>query len=245
MYSIEGTSVRKHSRKKNHRFRTETFRTQTKRRAADMKLEDLAVYVRRAEKEALPIIQERELSAGAAIFLVAQYTQAFVTGKPDVTIESARDIASRVLLLWQTGSYQPGPAYPFSFEETVFNIEHGMHAQQDYSDHFQPFTPVQTNNPVGLRQIAGGIVRHPKTHLWQIWIRLDDHCEFLGAYRDPMLAQQNLAELIYAVRQGKKPKDASSLYQQLMSQAESEPQSLPFDMMAYLIENIQKYTIML
>lgn len=237
--------MRKHSSKKKSRFKARAQGSQSKQRIINMKPEDLAVYVRRAEKEALPTIKELEISAGAAIFLVAQYTQAFVSGKPHLTLESATSITNSVIALWQTGSYQPGPEYPFSLEETLLDLKNGMNSQKDYSTSFQPFTPSQTSIPGGLGQIAGGIVQHPKTHLWQIWMMLDSSCEFLGAYSDPSTAQKHLEDVINAVRQGKKPETALLLYQALMSTSESEPQQIPFDMMNYLMENVQQYTILL
>jgi hypothetical protein len=237
--------VKKHSSKKKSRFKAKAQGPQSKQRTTYMKPEDLVVHVRRAEKEALPTIKELEVSAGAAIFLVAQYTQAFVSGKPHLTLESATSITNSVIALWQSGSYQPGPEYPFSLEETLLDLKNGMGPQKDYSESFQPFKPSQTSAPVGLGQIAGGIVQHPKTHLWQIWMMLDNSCQFLGVYRDPSTAQKNLEDVINAVRHGEKPAAAISLYQKLMSQADNEPQQISFDMMNYLIENMQQYTILL
>ncbi len=237
--------MRKHSSKKKSRFKTKAQGARFKPRTIYMKPEDMIAYIRRAEKEALPTIKELEVSAGAAIFLVAQYAQAFISGKPHLTLESATSITNSVIALWQSGSYQPGPEYPFSLEETLLDLKNGMSSQKDYSESFQPFRPSQTSTPVGLGQIAGGIVQHPKTHLWQIWMMLDGSCEFLGAYRDPVIAQKHLEDVIKAVRHGEKPAAALSLYRKLMSQADNEPQQISFDMMNYLIEHIQKYTILL
>jgi hypothetical protein len=237
--------LRKHSSKKKSRFKTKAQGARSKPRTVYMKPEDMIVYIRRAEKEALPTIKELEVSAGAAIFLVAQYAQVFISGKPHLTLESATSITNSVIALWQSGSYQPGPEYPFSLEETLLDLKNGMSSQKDYSASFQPFRPSQTSAPVGLGQIAGGIVQHPKTHLWQIWIMLDGPCEFLGAYRDPSTAQKNLEDVVNAVRQRKKPETALLLYQALMSMSESEPQQIPFDMMNYLMENVHQYSILL
>lgn len=237
--------MRKHSSKKKSRFKAKAQGSQSRSRTIYVKSEDLIVYIRRAEEEALPTIKELEVSAGAAIFLIAQYAQAFVTGKPDLTVEGARSIANRVLSLWQTGSYKPCPEYPFSLEETLLDLKKGINVQKDYSEHCQMFTPTHASTPIGLGQIAGGIVRHPKTSLWQIWMMLDGPCEFLGAYHDPSIAQKNLEDVINAVRQGKKPEAALSLYQKLMLQADGEPQPIPFDMMIYLVENVRRYIIIL
>lgn len=50
-----------------------------------MKPATLARYVLQAEQQALPIIKELEVSAGAAIFLLAQYTQVLMSGNPHIT----------------------------------------------------------------------------------------------------------------------------------------------------------------
>jgi hypothetical protein len=62
----------KHSNKKKH-FKARVNRPPIKQRIIEMKPEELAVYIRRAEKEVLPIIKDMEMSAGAAVFLLAQY----------------------------------------------------------------------------------------------------------------------------------------------------------------------------
>lgn len=237
--------MKKPSNKRKNRFKVTTDRPHVKQRIINMKPEDLVIYVRRAEKEVLPIIKDMEISAGPAIFLLAQYAQTLITGNPRLTVESATSISNSIIALWQTGAYQPSPQYPFTLEETLTELKDGVKAQNDYSEYFQPFTPTNPIPPRGVGQVAGGIVRHPKTHLWQIWMMLDGPCKFLGAYRDPAIAQKNLENVINAVRHGEKPIAALSLYRKLMSQADSEPQQIPFDMMNYLIESIQQYTILL
>lgn len=234
----------KHSNKKKH-FNARTNRPPIKQRIIDMKPEDLVVHVRRAEKEALPIIKNMELSAGATIILLAQYTQALVTGDPRATLESTNLIISNVMTLWETGLYQPDPAYPFSLEETRFELQSGVQAQKDYSTSFQSFVPVHPLPPRGIGQVAGGIVQHPKTRLWQIWMMLDGPCEFLGAYRDPSIAQRMLEEVINAARQGKGPGFAKALYQKVISHGDDEPRQIPFDMMSYLVDHLQLYLIKL
>ncbi|MGH2639607.1 MAG: hypothetical protein ACRDF4_10065, partial [Rhabdochlamydiaceae bacterium] len=67
--------MKKRSNKGNNRFRATTNHPQTKQRVIDMKPEDLAVYAHRAEKKVLPIIRSMEVSAGPAIFLLAQCAQ--------------------------------------------------------------------------------------------------------------------------------------------------------------------------
>jgi hypothetical protein len=69
-------------RKHGRRFTNAVNRQSSQHRAMEMEPEDLAVYVRRAEKDILPIIKERHLGPGAAQFLLAQQTQVLVTGDP-------------------------------------------------------------------------------------------------------------------------------------------------------------------
>ena len=235
--------MKKRSNKGTHRFKATTSHSQAKQRIIDMKAEDLAIYARRAEKEALPTIKDMELSAGPAIFLLAQYAQALITGSPRLTLESATSISNSIIALWQTGAYQPSPQYPFTLEDTLADLRDGVKAQNDYSEYFQPFTPTDPLPPRGVGQVAGGIVQHPKTHLWQIWMMLDGPCEFLGAYHDPATAQKMLEEIINTTRQGNGPGVALSLYQKVVFQGDGEPQQLPFDMVAYLLEYLKIYTI--
>lgn len=160
-----------------------------------------------------------------------------------LTLESAMSIANSIVALWQAGSYQPDPQYPFTLEETLADLRDGVKAQNDYSEYFQPFAPTDSVPPRGAGQVAGGIVQHPKTHLWQIWMMLDGPCEFLGAYHDSATAQKMLEEIINTTRQGNGPGMALSLYQKVVSQGDGKPQQLPFDMMAYLLEHLKIYTI--
>jgi hypothetical protein len=234
---------KRNNKKKRVRFNVGTSHPQIKRKVIDMKPEDLAAYVHHAEKEALPTIKDLEISAGAAILLLAQYTQALITGDPRLTLESATSITDSVIALWQIGSYQPGSEYPFTLEETLLDLKNNMRAQNDYSKCFQPFTPIQPLPPRGVGQIAGGIVQHPKTHLWQIWMILDGPCEFLGAYCDASTSQKALEEVVNTTRQGKGPEFAETLYQKITSKGDGEPQQIPFDMMVYLLDHIEFYMI--
>lgn len=81
--------------------------------------EKLAHYVRRAEKQVLPIIEELQFGPGAAQLLIAQCTQVLATGDERISPESALAIANQVLALWQNGYYTPGPTYPYTLEETL------------------------------------------------------------------------------------------------------------------------------
>src|SRR6266567_52500 len=157
-------------RKKTRRLKTWAIRPASQPRTIEMELADLVPYIRRAEKDILPIIRERQLDPAAAQFLLAQQTHTLVTGDPRFTIESGRNMANAVLALWEAGYYTPGPEYPYTLEETLQEIEEGLKAKGDYADAFQPFTPVEVVPPSGMGQVAGGIVKHPETDLWQIWM---------------------------------------------------------------------------
>lgn len=201
-------------------------------------------YARLAEKEVLPTIKDMELSAGAAIFLLAQYARSLITGSPRSTLESATNLSNNIIALWRAGLYQPGSQYPFTLEETLLDLKNGMKAQIDYPEYFQPFTPVHPLPPRGVGQIAGGIVRHPKTHLWQIWLIFDGPCELMGAYPDAFTAQRMLEELINMTRKGNGPGFAEALFQRLItSGGDGKPQQISFDMMSYLMDNLQSYMI--
>ncbi len=210
-----------------------------------MEPEDLAVYVRRAEKEVLPIIKDMHLGPGAAQFLLAQQTQVLVTGDPRLTVESGMAIATNVLALWQEGYYTPGPAYPYTLEETLKDIQEGPKAKANYEASFQPFTPANREKPRGIGEVAGGIVQHPQTKLWQIWMMIDGPCTFIAAYRDPVQAQRNLETIISVSRIRGSEAKAAVLYQRVRSQADGEPRQLPYDMMLYLVEHLDRYTIKL
>ncbi len=231
-------------RKKGRRFPISAIR-QSSQRARSMEPEDLAVYVRRAEKDVLPIIKEMQLSPGAAQFLLAQQTQVLVTGDPRLTAESGMAIANSVLALWQEGYYTPGPAYPYTLEETLLELQEGPKAKGNYQACFQPFTPTNRERPHGIGEVAAGIVQHPETKLWQIWMMIDGPATFIAAYRDPAKAQSNLETIISVSRKGGSETKAALLYQQVRSQADGEPKQLPYDMMLYLVEHLDRYTIKL
>ena len=183
-------------KKKKLRSRTRTSRPSITSRILDIKPEDLARYARDAEQQALPIIKKIEVSPGAAIGLLAQYTHMLISGKSDVTIEGATKITDSILALWQAGSYHPSEQYPFTLEETLQDFKEGLKVKGDYSKDFQPFTPSHSTPPVGMGQVAGGIAQHPKkTFMANIDHKGWPMC-FLGTYRDPNEAQRNLGRVI-------------------------------------------------
>jgi hypothetical protein len=209
----------------------------------EMEPEALAVYVRRAEQIVLPIIKELKPSPGAAQFLLAQYTQVLATGVNVLTPESAIAVSDAVLTLWEAGYYTPGPDYPYTLEETLLEWEEGLVAKGDYADAFQPFTPVEAVPPSGMGQVAGGIVKHPETNLWQIWMIVHGPCVYFGAYQDPVAAHRGLEALVHASRRGGTLSEGLGLYHRLRSSGDGEPKDLPFDMIVYLIDHRHLYTI--
>src|SRR6266536_4180318 len=109
-------------RKKNARgcFKaTANLSWSRKRQATELGPEELAAYVRRAEKQVLPLLKKASLDAGTAQFLLAQYTQAIITDNAPSSLESTITIANSILAIWQEGYYIPKPEYRCSVEETL------------------------------------------------------------------------------------------------------------------------------
>ena len=230
-------------RKKEHRFKSWTSRQSPQPQAVELEPEDLAAYIRRAEKDVLPIIKERQLGPAAAQFLLAQQTQTLVTSDPRFSIESAMAIANNVLSLWEAGYYTPSPAYPYTLEETMREIQEASHSKVDYAQSFQPLTPSIGDTPRGLGIVYGGIVKHPETNLWQIWMTLGGPCTFLAAYHHPVNALRNLEAIVKASRRGGTVKESENLYRRVQAQADGKPKQLPYDMMQYLVEHLDRYKI--
>jgi hypothetical protein len=234
-------------RKKRRHFNPRAYQHQPSSgpRTIEMEPEELAVYVRRAEQEVLPMIKELGLSPGTAQFLLAQCTQVLATGKNVLTLESAMAVSDAVLALWEAGYYTPGPDYPYTLEETLQEIEEGLTAKGDYADAFQPFTPMEAVPPSGMGQVAGGIVKHPETNLWQIWMIVNGPCVYFGAYQDPAAAHRGLEALVHASRRGGTLTEGLGLSQRLLTAGDGEPKDLPFDMIVYLTDHRHLYDIQL
>jgi len=237
--------MKKQRKQKNIRFKAAPSYRSSQSQTIEMQPEDLVIYIHRAEKEVLPIIKKTKVSPAAAQFLLAQYTHIFATGSNRFTEESAMHIANTVLLLWKGGYYVPSPEYPFTLEETLQEIEGGLKAKKDYSEYFQAFTPVKREQPRGIGQVSGGIVKHPETNLWQIWMLVDGPCTYLGAYRNVSEAQRNLEEIVHAARRGATEAEIQALYKRVLSYGDGKPKQLSFDMMTYLLEHIHLYEIRL
>ncbi len=146
--------------KKRRRFQTSTsWNIPQSQTIEEMEPEKLAAYVRRAEKEVLPIIMDMQLSPAGAEFLLAQRTKAQVTGDPRLIPELAMLLANTVLALWQAGIYTPSPKYPYTFEETLQEIQEDV---QGWAVYFQPFIVAQEQALRGLGQGAEGIFMPPE-----------------------------------------------------------------------------------
>jgi hypothetical protein len=234
-------------RKKGRHFKTWANQRQEtlRQRTFELEPEDFASYVRQAEKEVLPIIKDMQLGPGAAQLVLALHAQMLVTGDPRLTPESMMAAGTSVLALWQAGYYTPTPEYPFTLEETLRDVEVGPQAKADYAEAFQPFGSTGRDVPLGLGTVHGGIVRHPETELWQIWMIVDGPCAFIAAYHDPVKAQRNLETIINISRKGGNEAESAALYKRVQSQADGEPQQLPYDMMLYLVEHLDRYSIKL
>jgi hypothetical protein len=237
--------------KKKIRLKTRRAHSSSKPRVVNIQSDDLAAYVRRAELQAIPVIKELDVSAGAAVLLLAQYTHALISGNPNITLESATTITDSVLAIWQTGSYQPGEQYPFTLEETLQDLKEDLKAKTDYSKQVRPFTPSHENIPLGSGRLAAGIALHPKNLLWQVWIIAHGPCALLGAYHDPSEAQKSLERIINLARygdvtiekHGNAAKDAWYFYRELITQGDGHPEMFPYDMIAYLLDNLHLYMV--
>jgi len=235
--------MKNRKKRKNIRFKTTWSYQSSKRRLEEMRPEDLVVHIRRAEREVLPIIKEIQASPAAAQLLLAQYTYVLATGSNQFSEENAIKAANTIMLLWKNGSYVPSPNYPFTLEETLREIEGGIRPKKDYAAYFQAFNPLKGDQPRGIGQVSAGIVKHPETKLWQIWMMIDRACEYLGAYHNSSEAQRNLEEIIQSARRGSTEVEIEALYKKVQSRGDGLPKQLSFDMMTYLIEHIHLYNI--
>lgn len=210
-----------------------------------MRSEEIVKYIHQAEAYVIPMIQELGLPPAMACFLLAQYTQVVATGDERTTAEAAMTIATTVLTLWQEGKYTPGPAYPYTLEETLQDQQDPLKATQDYAESFRPLHAGSAGHPRGKHQIAAGLVQHPHTQLWQIWFLIDGPCDQLGAYRDMDKAQQGLQDLIALLRKRGTPAALQALCRQVERQSEGVARQIPVDMMQYLLDHLDRYAIFL
>lgn len=235
--------MKKQKKRIHRRFKTTTHPRTSARRISELEPEEMVIYIHRAEKHVIALIKENKLPPAVAFFLLAQYTQVLITGSNHHSVESAAAIVNNVRVLWQTGLYTPGSEYPYTLEETLADEQGGLDAKEDYAEFFRPFAPMGDNIPLGLGKVSGGIVKHPETNLWQIWMMLDGPCQFLGAYKDPDIAQKHLETIVEMTRKGGTMKDAEHLYTKIISGGDGTPKQISFDMMLYLLDHRQLYTI--
>jgi hypothetical protein len=160
-------------RKKGRHFKTWANRRQetSRQRTLELEPEDLADYVRQAEKEVLPIIKDMQLGPGVAQLVLALHTQMLVTGDPRMTPESMMAAGNSILALWQEGYYTPGPEYPFTLAETLRDVQAAPKAKADYAEAFQPFVSTDGDVPLGLGTVHGG---HRQTSRDEALADLDD-----------------------------------------------------------------------
>jgi len=129
----------------------------------------------------------------------------------------------------------PGPAYPYTLEETLLELQEGPKAKANYDAYFQPFTPANRERPRGIGEVAWGIVQHPQTKLWQIWMKMDGPCTFIVAYGDPVKAQNNLEAISSVSRKGGTDAQIAALYRRVQSRADGEPKQLLYEKLLYLL----------
>jgi hypothetical protein len=237
--------MKKQKKNMGHRIKITAYKHTSWRKLVDLGPEEFAVFVRRAEKLALPTIKDKKLGPAAAQLVLSQHAQVLATGDSRMTEESMLAVSNHVLALWQAGYYTPGPDYPFTFDETLQELREGAKPKEDYADSFRAYTPIGKDVPRSKLEVPGGIVKHPETNLWQIWMMDDGPWESLGAFRDPEKAQRNLEVIINTIRQGTTLSDATALYSQLLSEADGEAKELPYDMLLYLGEHHERFTIKL
>jgi hypothetical protein len=237
--------MKKRRKKTSHQFKITAYPHTSWEALLNLEPEKFAVYIRRAEKLALPTIMEKRLSPAAAQLVLSQHAQVLATSDSRMTDESMLAVSNHVLKLWQAGYYTPGPDYPFTFEETLQELREGAKPKEDYTASIQPYTPIGNDIPRSTREVAGGIVKHPETNLWQIWMMDDGPWESLGAYRDPGKAQHYLEVIINTIRQGTTITKGQALYRQLLSDADGEAKELPYDMLLYLAEHHERFMIKL
>lgn len=234
-------------RKKGRRFKASAHgqRQSSRPPVIEVEPEEFVGYLHMAEQEVLPLIRDMQCGPGMAQLMLALHAQMLLTGDPRVTPESMMAAGNGVIALWQAGYYTPGPDYPFTLEETLRDIQGGPKAKGDYAYSFQPFTPSGGSAPLGLGEVHGGIARHPETGLWQVWMMLEGPCTFLAAYRDPMKAHRHLETIINASRKGGSEKERRILHARLQAKSDGETKQLPYDMMLYLVEHLDDFTIAL
>ena len=114
--------MKKRKKNKGHRVTSTASRPSSKSRMIQVEPEDFVPYLQRAERLVLPRIKETHLGPGPSVFLLAQHAQVLFTGDSRLSIESAMAITTNVIALWQAGYYTPTPDYPYTLQQTLYDV---------------------------------------------------------------------------------------------------------------------------
>ena len=157
---------------------------------------DLAAYMRLAEKDVLPLIQERHPDAKTVLLLLAHFTYLHVTHESPIPTEHVSTLVHLLLGLWKANFYIPGSQYPYTFQETLQQLQKEEEKEKYYSRYVQPFSSSKRASPRNLGSLFAGIIKKPETALWQIWIQEGSTIAYLGTYSQPEEAQDDLEVLV-------------------------------------------------
>ena len=100
------------------------------------------------------MIQEMQLPPKFALFLLAQYTQVFIAGDPQLSVTSATDITNTVLAVWRSGHYTPSAKYPYTLEETLNDAQGDQDTKQEYAAFFQPLLLTTQSMPSDVGEVC-------------------------------------------------------------------------------------------
>jgi len=239
--------MKKHKKKRNRFKMTASSHTarQDSTTVSREEIEEVIQMLRRAEKQVIPKIQEMHLPPNVALFLLTEQMYVLLTGESSIPNDySGRNVLTNVLTLWKLGLYAPSPEYPYTLEETRASLQQELKAQHEYAEYFQPFIPSKQEKPFGFGQLVTGLVKHPETHLWQVWVMIEDGpCLQVAAFNDPLKAKSINEELLRLARQGVADSDFKLLYQKISRQGDGIPRQIPADMLLYLNEHIDSFVI--
>lgn len=77
--------MKKRKKKTIHRFRIPAYQHRSWQELLDLEPEEFAVYIRRAEKLAIPTIKGKRLSPAAAQLVLSQHAKVLATGDSRLT----------------------------------------------------------------------------------------------------------------------------------------------------------------
>ncbi|GHO96289.1 hypothetical protein KSF_063370 [Reticulibacter mediterranei] len=235
--------MKRRKKQKESRFKTATGSRPSKPRIIEIGLKDVVTYIKRVEEQVTPLIEAHRLSPADGFFLLAQRVRILITGEPYPSAKSITAIANDIKVIWQAGLYTPAPSFPYSLDTILEDEKKVLATKREYSQLFLPFSSKENDISVGMAEIAAGIVMHPETHLWQIWMIVGAPCIFIGAYHDPDSAQHYLGLVLDAMRKGVTKFEVEQLYEKIQANGEDVPKQIPFDMMRYLMDHLHLYKI--